>query len=116
MLEVGDTLWETADGEKAFDKAGSMCHGWSSVFAYFFQRAVLGVKQLSLAEREYLIDPYTGNRSEAAGSVCTANGVIKVHWQLDNSNSKLSVQAPAGFKIVFSETARKMFRTLDIQQ
>ena len=116
MLEVGDTLWETADGEKAFDKAGSMCHGWSSVFAYFFQRAVLGVKQLSLTEREYLIDPYTGNRSEAAGSVCTANGVIKVHWQLDKSNSKLSVQAPAGFKIVFSETARKMFRTLDIQQ
>lgn len=31
MIEQGDTVWETIDGASAFDNAGSLCHGWSSI-------------------------------------------------------------------------------------
>ncbi len=32
MLSQGATsFWETLDGEKAFDNAGSLCHGWSAI-------------------------------------------------------------------------------------
>ena len=31
MVENGNTVWETSDGASAFDNAGSLCHGWSSV-------------------------------------------------------------------------------------
>lgn len=37
MLEVGNnTVWETELGEKDFDSAGSMCHGWSAIPIYYF--------------------------------------------------------------------------------
>ena len=31
MVENGDTVWETIDGARAFDNAGSLCHGWTSI-------------------------------------------------------------------------------------
>ena len=32
MLESNSTsVWEVAEGANAFDKAGSLCHGWSSM-------------------------------------------------------------------------------------
>lgn len=31
MVEQGNTVWETAEGASAFDNAGSLCHGWSSI-------------------------------------------------------------------------------------
>ena len=31
MIEQGTTVWETAEGASAFDNAGSLCHGWSSI-------------------------------------------------------------------------------------
>lgn len=34
MLDAGTTYWETALGQRDFDNAGSMCHGWSSVPCY----------------------------------------------------------------------------------
>lgn len=30
------SFWETIDGADAFDKAGSLCHGWSAAPIYFF--------------------------------------------------------------------------------
>ena len=37
MLFKGATsFWETLDGANAFDKAGSLCHGWSAAPIYFF--------------------------------------------------------------------------------
>lgn len=39
MLNRGaNTFWETSDGAKAFDKAGSLCHGWSAVPLYIFRK------------------------------------------------------------------------------
>ena len=32
------TFWETIDGGDAFDKAGSLCHGWSAIPIYFWHK------------------------------------------------------------------------------
>jgi hypothetical protein len=37
MLDSGaDTVWETILGEKDFNNAGSLCHGWSSLPVYIY--------------------------------------------------------------------------------
>jgi hypothetical protein len=37
MLEAGaTTFWETEDGYKAFNGAGSLCHGWSAIPVYYY--------------------------------------------------------------------------------
>ena len=37
MLDCGATsVWETIDGAAAFDGAGSLCHGWSAMPAYYY--------------------------------------------------------------------------------
>ncbi len=38
MLDAGATsFWETIDGESAFCGAGSLCHGWSAIPAYYLK-------------------------------------------------------------------------------
>jgi hypothetical protein len=38
MLENGaTTFWETIDGWHAFSDAGSLCHGWSALPAYYLK-------------------------------------------------------------------------------
>jgi hypothetical protein len=37
MLNAGaTTFWETELGEKDFDNAGSLCHGWSALPIYYY--------------------------------------------------------------------------------
>lgn len=37
MIEHGcTTVWETDDGGEDFEKAGSLCHGWSAIPLYYF--------------------------------------------------------------------------------
>lgn len=39
MLEQGATsFWETIEGEKAFNNAGSLCHGWSALPVYYYHQ------------------------------------------------------------------------------
>ncbi len=39
MLDRGaTTFWETIEGEADFDGAGSLCHGWSAMAAYYYRR------------------------------------------------------------------------------
>ena len=39
MLDVGSaTVWETDEGEAAFDHAGSLCHGWSAIPVYYYHK------------------------------------------------------------------------------
>jgi hypothetical protein len=38
MIAHGNTVWETMDGASAFDNAGSLCHGWSSIPVYLYQK------------------------------------------------------------------------------
>ena len=37
MLDAGSTtVWETIEGASAFENAGSLCHGWSSVPVHYY--------------------------------------------------------------------------------
>ncbi|MBE5766403.1 MAG: hypothetical protein E7335_04435 [Clostridiales bacterium] len=37
MLAAGaTTFWETEEGQRAFDNAGSLCHGWSAMPIYYY--------------------------------------------------------------------------------
>lgn len=37
MIDEGTTtVWETIEGAAAFDHAGSLCHGWSAIPAYYY--------------------------------------------------------------------------------
>ena len=38
MVERGNTVWETIEGAVAFDNAGSLCHGWSSIPVYYYTK------------------------------------------------------------------------------
>ena len=39
MLRTGNnTVWETELGESDFDRAGSLCHGWSAIPIYYFNK------------------------------------------------------------------------------
>lgn len=39
MLDAGSTtVWETIDGADAFDNAGSLCHGWSAIPVYYYNK------------------------------------------------------------------------------
>lgn len=43
MLDNGaTTFWETAKGEADFDRAGSLCHGWSAVPVYVYHKLLDG--------------------------------------------------------------------------
>lgn len=47
MLFKGATsFWETSKGGWDFDRAGSLCHGWSAIPVYFYYAYILGVKPL----------------------------------------------------------------------
>ena len=35
MAERTNTVWETDEGESAFDNAGSLCHGWSAIPVFY---------------------------------------------------------------------------------
>ena len=42
MLDAGATAtWETIDGAKAFDNAGSLCHGWTAIPIYYYSKYLL---------------------------------------------------------------------------
>lgn len=37
MLDLGATsFWETEQGERDFNNAGSLCHGWSAMPVYYY--------------------------------------------------------------------------------
>jgi hypothetical protein len=41
MLKKGATsFWETIKGEADFDGAGSLCHGWSGLPIYYYDKLV----------------------------------------------------------------------------
>lgn len=49
MLTSGATAyWETADAGWAFDRAGSLCHGWSAIPVYVFHRIAEGLADRSM--------------------------------------------------------------------
>jgi hypothetical protein len=82
MLRQGATsFWETIDGASAFENAGSLCHGWSGIPAWFYGAWMLGVKPTAPGFEKYAIDPLPGVVEWAEGSVPTPSGVIQATRQ-----------------------------------
>ena len=45
LYQNATTFWETIIGAYDFDRAGSLCHGWSAVPVYFYLRYCVDLKQ-----------------------------------------------------------------------
>lgn len=112
MPNACGTYWETAKGEADFDGAGSLCHGWSAIPIWFFQRVLLGVREDFGYPDGVVIAPCC-IRERASGRVKTRFGEIAVQWSL--SEGALSVCVPASCKVRIAEGARLRFRRVAVQ-
>lgn len=79
MLHQGATsFWETIDGAAAFDNAGSLCHGWSGIPAYFYGRYILGVRPTKPGFTQYEARPRLNILPSAKGVVSSPHDPIIV--------------------------------------
>jgi hypothetical protein len=84
MLYDGATsFWETELGQADFSYAGSLCHGWSAIPAYFYGAYVLGIKPLAPGFTTFAVEPFFESTPYASGSVPTPAGDITVCWHLN---------------------------------
>lgn len=66
MLFTGATsFWETETGGWDFDRAGSLCHGWSAVPIWFYCRWVLGERLDGGRDKPVFCGLYDARREEA---------------------------------------------------
>ncbi len=79
MLYNGATsFWETILGEADFDRAGSLCHGWSAVPIYIFWRYVLGIYPGGVGYGEIVPNPCCGEGIHIEAELKTPEGIYKV--------------------------------------
>ncbi len=97
MLGQGATsFWETIDGASAFGNAGSLCHGWSGIPAWFYGAYVLGVKPTAPGFKEYDVKPISGVFTTAEGTVPTPDGQIDIKWNTENGQVRMDVERYKG--------------------
>ena len=79
MLDAGaQTWWEVSLGSAYGAGAGSLCHGWSAVPAYYIASHLLGIRPLEPGFRRFEVEPYLPEMENARGSVRTPFGLITV--------------------------------------
>lgn len=93
------SFWETIKGADDFDKAGSMCHGWSAIPVYFLQAYFLGIKPLEPGFRLFSARPVNQAAVRASGIVPTPYGDIHV----DLAGNKEGMD----YNIAFPDVIRK---------
>jgi alpha-L-rhamnosidase len=98
VLSGATSLWETAFGGDDFCNAGSLCHAWSSIHAYYAKRYLLGVAPLEPGYRCFEVKPYAGAHYHAEGAVPTPHGFITVSWTRNGDGLDLEIRHPAGLK------------------
>ena len=91
LLSGATSLWETADGSTAFNRAGSLCHAWSSVMPYYCGSQLLGVTPLEPGFARFEVKPYCGKLTHAEGEIPVPGGFIRVRWQLRDGMIDLEV-------------------------
>jgi len=75
MLCAGATaFWETMDGARDFNDAGSLCHGWSAVPLYLYFRYALGLYPTKPGFEEYTVEPVDCGLIAPRGTVTTRDG------------------------------------------
>lgn len=101
MLYNGATsFWETLKGQADFSYAGSLCHGWSAIPAYFFQKYLLGVKPLTPAFKNFQVTPLLSVIDSASGVVPTPYGEIKMSWRKSGENYEGRITHPEEIELV----------------
>ena len=99
MLYHGATsFWETIKGSCDFDQAGSLCHGWSAIPAYFYQAYILGIKPLEPGFRTFAARPLTQVFPQFTGQVPTPAGPITVSWDAADGAVEPKITAPAALR------------------
>lgn len=109
MLFKGATsFWETINGADDFGRAGSLCHGWSAIPAYFYYAYVLGVKPVKPGYREFIVERSPTVSYKASGYVPTPYGLIHVEWKDTGKDIECSVKHPTGVTRIESEKSRSL--------
>ncbi|MCL2472957.1 MAG: hypothetical protein FWF26_04695, partial [Treponema sp.] len=75
LFNRATSFWETLSGPGDFGGAGSLCHGWTAIPAYFYFAYLLGIKPLKPGFAEYAVSPVK-LPYEAGGSIMTPRGKI----------------------------------------
>ena len=101
MLYNGATsFWETLKGQADFSYAGSLCHGWSAIPAYLFQRYLLGVKPLSSGFETFQVTPLLSVMDSASGMIPTPYGKIKISWEKAKDKYEGKITHPEEIELV----------------
>lgn len=81
LLEGTKTLWETEFGGEDFEYAGSLCHGWSSIPAWYLRTGLLGIVPTSPGFRTFRFAPdFVPGLAHVQGEVPTPYGPISAEW------------------------------------
>ena len=101
LLEKGLTTFpETSFCGDAFRKAGSLCHGWSAVPAWFSQAFRLGVTPSEPGFRKFRVRPWAGKLTHVSGEVVTPHGSIGITWKKTDQGLDLKIRHPAGLECI----------------
>jgi hypothetical protein len=76
LFNGATSFWETIAGADDFSRAGSLCHGWSAVPAYFYYAHFLGVRPVRPGFATFVVDPLPLRR--IGGVVPTPHGDIEL--------------------------------------
>lgn len=108
VLTGASTLWETINGSKDFAGAGSLCHAWSSLPAYYYNSYVLGIEALEPGFKKFKVAPYPDRFYNVKGTVPTPSGDIEVEWQRLGENRIIwDARGPEGLEaelVPYAET------------
>ncbi len=78
LYQNATTFWETLIGAHDFDRAGSLCHGWSAIPVYFYLRYCVDLKN----EGTKLIPSLTGiYEPDSILHLDASRRILEDHWQ-----------------------------------
>lgn len=77
LFRGAETFWEREDGADAFDRAGSLCHGWGALPSYLYGRYALGAYPVRPGEWTAEPDKRTGLHG-VSGLLLTPAGELKI--------------------------------------
>lgn len=110
MLETGAvTLWEQFPNGTGFNPEGfptrSHCHAWSSSPIYFYNRIVLGIRQMAVGAMRYGISPNVSRHHYAEGKSASIRGAISVKWQRDGDDLSIEARGPDDVELLYLPNA-----------
>jgi hypothetical protein len=116
MLDNGATsFWETILGDVDFDNAGSLCHGWSAIPAWFASAVRLGVKPLDLGFAKFSVKPWCGDYQKLSGEIPTPSGMIDISWEKVEGGIAVKVKAPKNLEAVKDEWPECPIVSFDVE-